>query len=105
MQYQFSQTESVTCENGLATNDRLPLPNDELCGLDFAPCFPFPLHGSEYEVYSPLARLSLMQAYHGILYLHRGAEAYPKLVQDVQQQWFAKLAPIEKHHAFGHLRL
>lgn len=37
MQYQFSQTESTIWENGLAMKDKLPLPSDRPCGLDFVP--------------------------------------------------------------------
>jgi len=103
MQYQFSQTGSITYENGLTTNGRLLLPNVEPCGLDFAPCFPFPLHGFVCEVYSPLAQLSPMRARRDSPYQHKDAEAYPKWVPVVLQQWTAKPASVEKHHAFGRL--
>lgn len=67
-------------ENNLLMNDRLPLSNEEFCYMDFTPCFPFPHHNSECEVYSRLVLLSLLKVHHNILYLHKGFEAYTKLV-------------------------
>ncbi len=101
MQYLFSQTESRASETCLTMNDRLPLPSDVLCSLDFAPCSSFLLHGLQCEGYTLVIPRFPVKARRDSLYQHINAGVCLRLVRAAQLQWTLEPVSTVKHHAFG----